>query len=330
MENKSLIKIFFGKETEIIKEDIEKKILGNFKESAFIDYKRLDGRNSLTKQEITRSEAKNLIISGIVAFLNKINAEGGILSLGINAPDKIPTDIIGVEDKIIKDDSTLRNWILDGISSIPAFLEFPSIEIETVSIENTKKVYFIEIHPKDLNVHYFNKFDGAAYARQIDTTRKLSLEESVRIIDTKKTARLFADLELIESRIDDDFVIYKMKIVFNNTGNKPATNVLGMFLFDYTKKENKKENIEVEFFDTHNITETSIINTCSKSFQQNFNQLFYPGRPVVVGFFTVRFLRAAPIQLILEIDEQYSRSKQAFVFTEVEFNKLSKNFSLYH
>ncbi len=62
-------------------------------------------------------------------------------------------------------DSILRDWILNDISSFPRALEFPTIEIETVVVENNKKVYFIEIHPVDLNVLYFNRANDLAYVR---------------------------------------------------------------------------------------------------------------------------------------------------------------------
>lgn len=329
MESRSLIETFFGKKTGITKEDIENKILGSVKENAFIDYKRIDVLDSAIGKQIDKSKARDLIMQEIVAFLNKFSPEGGIVALGIDAKEKTPTKVVGVENKIIEDDSVLRNWILNDVSSIPRAFEFPSVEIETVAIDKDKKVYFVECHPKDFNVLYYSKRDESAYVREIDTTRRLQFEESVRIIETKKTAKLFADLEELELRIDNDFVVYKIKIVFNNEGNKPANNVLGMFLFDYVTQEYKGQNIEVVFSDTHNITEISNINVCSRSFQQNFNQLFYPGRPVVVGFFTLRFKRETVIRLIFEIDEQCGRTKQVFNFTKVEFSKSQRSFSVY-
>jgi|GEM_PF-1520962 len=329
MEPRSLIETFFGKKTGITKEDIENKILGSVRESALIEYKRIDVSSSAPGKKIDKPEARSLIMKEIVAFLNKITTEGGIVVLGIDAKEKVPTEIMGVEGNIIKNDSVLRDWILNGISSIPRAFEFPSVEIEPVVIDKYKKVYFIECHPKDFNALYYSKCDESAYVREIDTTRKLQFEESIRIVDTKKIAKLIADLEEVDLRIDNDDVVYKMKIVFNNVGNKPTNNVMSMLLFNYIAKECRMQTIEVEFFDTHNIMETSKVNVCSKSFQQSFNQLFYPGRPVVVGFFNLRFKRETPVHLIFEIDEQCGRTKQVFTFTEVEFTKSSRSFSVY-
>lgn len=325
MDRRSLIKNIFGKESGVTEEDIKVKVMGILKESVFIDYKRVDGSN----KRITKNESRNLIMPEITAFLNKMSPEGGVLALGIDAKDKIPTDIIGVDGSAIINDSALRDWILNDISSVPRALEFPIIEIETVVIENSKKVYFIEIHPADLNVLYFYRGDGSAYVREIDTTRKLSLEESIRIIDVKRTAKLYANLEQIDFRIEDDFAIYKVKIVFNNLGNKPAANVSGMYLFNTDSAKNKCEHIDIEFFDTKIIMETSNINACSRSFQQDFKRPFYPGRPVVVGFFNIRFLRSVPMFLILEIDEQNGRTKQIFYFSGVELKKSFEYFSSY-
>lgn len=329
MEPRSLIEEFFGKKTGITKEDIENKILGSMTESALIDYKRIDALSSASEKQIDQSKTRSLIMREIVAFLNKISPEGGVVALGIDAKNKIPTKIIGVEVGLIKSDSVLRDWVLNDISSIPRAFEFPSVVIETVVVDKDKKVYFIECHSKDFNVLYYSKCDELAYVREMDTTRKLQFEESARMIDAKKVAKLFANLEEIDLRIDNDDVVYRMKIVFNNVGNKPANNVMSMLLFDYIAKERRAQNIEVEFFDTHNIRETSNINVCSRSFQQNFNQLFYPGRPVVVGFFTLRFKREASICLIFEIDEQNGRTKEVFTFTQVEFSKSPRSFSVY-
>ena len=325
MEQRSLIKMLFGKETGITKEDIETKIIGIVTENSLIDYKRVD----TLFPEMNQSKARCIVMKEIVAFLNKIQSEGGVVALGIDAKEKTPTRIFGVDDSIIKNDSVLRNWILCDISSMPHALQFPDIEIVTINIEKDKKVYFIEIHPKDINVLYFSRCDDYTYIREIDTTRKLSFEESVRIIDIKKTAKIFANLEQINCGIEEDSSIYTMKVVFNNLGNKPASNVTAMFLFNCEYEGGNWKDIKVDFFDTHNIQETSNINVCSKSFQQNFNRLFYPERPVVVGNFTIRFPRAHPIQLILEIDEQSGRTKQVFAFNEIEFKKLSGDFFVY-
>lgn len=329
MEPRSLIETFFAKKTGITKEDIENKILGSVKESAFIDYKRIDTSSFTSGKQVDQPKIRSLIIREIVAFLNKISPGGGVVALGIEAKEKIPTKIIGVESNIIKGDSVLRDWILNDVSSIPRAFEFPSVVIEPVDVDKDKKVYFIECHPKDSNALYYSKCDELAYVREMDTTRKLQFEESARMIDAKKIAKLFVDLEEIDLRIDNDDVIYRMKIVFNNAGNKPANEVMSMLLFDYITKDCRAQNIEVDFFDTYNIKETSNINVCSKSFQQNFIQVFYPGRPVVVGFFNLRFKRENPVQLIFEIDEQYGRTKQVFNFTEVEFNKSPRSFSVY-
>jgi len=329
MEHRSLINSIFGKETGITEGDIEARILGNFKESALIDYKRVDGRNFEQGEGITKAEIRALIMPELVAFLNKMTPEGGILVLGINAKAKIPTEITGVDEELIKNDSALRDWIINDISSIPPCLDFPTIEIETVSLGDNKKVYFIEVRPKDLNVLYFNTIDSKAYVREADTRRELSLEESVRIINIKKTAKLYANLELIDLRIDSDFVSCKVKVVFENSGNKPASNILGMFLFKIDGRGNGCDKAEISFFDTKNIHETSNINVCFKSFQQDFKQLFYPKRPVVVGFFDIRFLQTAPILLTLEIDEENGRTNQVFGFSESGIKKILQNFSSY-
>lgn len=324
METKVLIKNLFNKEAGITYDDLKEIILGNVSENSSIEYKRIDNLN----REMNRDELTNLIMHEVIAFLNKITYEGGLLVLGIYAKDKIPTEIIGVDKKIIKNVSALQSLITNNLSSIPVPLQIPDIEIESVPLDSDKTVYLIEVHPRDLNVLYFSKSSDTAHVREIDKARRLSLDECVRLIQTKKVAQLFAELES-NPKIVEEFVIHTVKVVFINRGNKPATNVLTMFLFSNNDKKDKSTDMEVTFFGTKNISETTNINACLKSYQQNYNQLCYPKRPMVMANFSIKFLRTAPKRLDLEIDEENGRTSQSFIFTEEKLIRETEAFSAY-
>jgi hypothetical protein len=324
METKILINKFFNKETGITHEDLKVKILGNLNENSLVEYKRIDNLH----KEVTGIEVINLIMDTLTAFLNKITSDGGVLLLGICAKNKIPTDIVGVDEKIIRNSAALQSLITNNLSCVPPSFHFPDIEIETVPVDRFKAVYLIEVHPWDLNVLYFNKSNDTAHVREIDTTRRLTLDECARMIQTKRIAKLFVQLES-KLKIEGEFVTHTVKVVFSNRGNKPAKHILSLFLFNNNVKDDKSNDIEIRFIGTKNISEATDLNACIKTYQQNYNELCYPKRQTVVGRFTIKFLRISPKHLDLEVDEENGRTSQSFIFTEKELIRETEAFSPY-
>lgn len=111
MDARILFKNIFGKERNITKKDIEEKIIKvGYKESLTFECKTF---KKVSKIDDDLKE-KN-IIKPLVGFLNKSLPEGGILVLGIDAKNKIPTNIIPIDKRLIKDEEQLRSWIVNNI-----------------------------------------------------------------------------------------------------------------------------------------------------------------------------------------------------------------------
>jgi len=313
METRNLFKTVFGKDRGISLDDIKRIIVSKVNESPFFEYKRIKENSLIENQE---NRAREIIMPELVAFLNKINNQGGILVLGVDAKHKVPTEIIGIETKFISDETKLRDWIINDILSVPNYSEFPTIEIESIDFLEGKRIYLIEVHPKDMNVIYFTRTDNCAYKREVDTTRKIPLEETVRLVENKKIAKLFIILEESKLRVEGDTVKCEVKVVFNNSGHIPAFYVTTFLLFNLIHSEGNFKNVKISFSRIPLFRETSNINTCLKSYEANFSAPFYPSRRLVQGYIDIEFNREDTLELKVEIDEQKGRSNQTFLFTK--------------
>jgi hypothetical protein len=321
MDSRNLFKTIFGKENNITELDIKEKILTSFKENSFFECKRIE---RIAGVVIQKTDPRSIIIPELVAFLNKVSFEGGVLALGIEAKEKIPTKILGVDESLIKGEGSLRDWIVNDIVSIPKFLDYPTVEIETINLQNGKKVFLIEIHPQDTNVVYYYGNSECAYKREVDETKKISLDETFRLAKEKCIAKTFVSLEDVGFKEQDGIVTRDIKVVYRNSGTKPAHSVCTIFLFKISEKDNCEINYPV-----HGIVDVTGLNTCFKCYQREFKGLFYPGRSVVDGQINVKFKEAATITLSVEIDEEEGTSVQIFLISKQGVNPESKNFKTY-
>lgn len=322
MKSKSLFKTIFEKESNIIKSDIEQRILGCFKENSLFECKNIV--NAVTGEVKQKTDPRDIITPELVAFLNKIDLEGGILALGINAKDKIPTKILGIDESLIKSEGRLRDWIINDISSIPRFLDHPTIEIEKVNLQEHKNVFLIEIHPQDANVVYYSTRDGCAYKREADETKKIPLDETFRLVEEKRIAKVFVTLENLGFKEQEGIIQGDVKVVYKNLGARPASNGSCLFLF----KTSEQDKCEITY-PVSNILDITDINTCFKCFQREFTKMLYPNRPVVDGVIKFKFRQSAIITLSIEFDEEKGRSKQIFSINKDGVKEVSKIFKSY-
>lgn len=322
MKSKALFESIFGKEDGITKAGIEEKVIGIFKENVFFECKRIEkAASGESKQKI---DPRDLIIPELVAFLNKIDLEGGILALGIEAKDKMPTKISGIDISLIKSEGQLRDWIINDVSSIPKSLDYPTIEIETINLSENKNIFLIEIHPQDANVVYYCKRDGRAYKREADETKRINLDETVRLIEEKRTAKVFINLEDIRFEEEGVIVHRQVKVVYNNFGSKPASRGSALFLFTTTNRDNCEITYNISA-----ILDVTDINNCFKCYQKEFENILYPNRPVVAGVIDLKFNESATITLSFEFDEEKGRSHQIFSISRHGTKETGKSFKSY-
>ncbi len=176
--------IFDNKTKFETKEDLdklnEKLKAGNWVENQYNEAKIITKLNE---------EYKNKIISEICAFLNSSEGQG-TLYLGIEAKNEIFTEIKPIDQKIIKDESHLRDIIKGNLGIYPKEFIFPVIDIKTITFIGGC-AYILIVKNLDNTVVYYSKITDYIYQRHGKSTIKLSLKEQLSLIESKKIAKVF-------------------------------------------------------------------------------------------------------------------------------------------
>ena len=202
-----LIEEFFGKKAPITKQDLE-KFLRNFEELVRLEFKeiRVQYKESIKEQ----------ILKSIVGFLNSAEGEG-LLIVGVSDNKEIRGIIKAHLDK-----EKIRNWIRDGVGSVPRAIAPPEYDIMEVDVGEDKYVYLIEVHKKD-DVVYFSRDSGCAYVRIGDSTNRLNLSESLELVAKKSLAKPYVIFEVIDiKQVSQDEIELTLKPIVRNIGSKPA------------------------------------------------------------------------------------------------------------
>jgi len=308
MDNRGLFKEVFGKDRGITEDDIREKIIKiGYKESGSFECK--------TFQQIAKIDngiKEDKIIAPLVAFLNKFITEGGILVLGIDCKDKTPSKIIAVDDKLIKNESQLRSWIIGNISSLPFYYTAPIIEIEEIPITKNQKVFVIEIHPADGNVVYFSKISDYAYRRVCDETLKIPLMETLKLIEEKRMPRMKVNVEPKKWQEKEGIIEGSIKVVYNNLGNRPAYRMISLFMFKLCEGTDKNITICNSRFNDITHLNTGFIKVLQ---YRDLDYIFYPNCPTVAGSIEISFNKDIKLELIIETNEEMSYSEGVFVLS---------------
>ncbi|MEW6101119.1 MAG: RNA-binding domain-containing protein [Candidatus Omnitrophota bacterium] len=332
MKPRVLFSTIFGKESNITELDIREKILGILKENSYFECKNVIGKKKGSKLDVgnvteaatnTESKPRDDIMKELVAFLNKIDSQGGILALGINAKDKVPTDIPGVDEVFIKSEVSLQDWIIYDIGSIPQYLELPSIEIEKINGQD-KNTFLVEIHPRDTNVVYYSKRDNKVYKREADETKEISLVETIRLVEEKRVAKVFVNLVNKGLAEKEGIIEASIGIVYKNFGSRPAFHGMAMLLFDASEKG----NCEITLL-SNDYLDISHHNVCFKCYQRHFPNILYPERNIADLTVKLKFKQSAVINLSVDFDEEKGRSQQIFEINKDGAKEISKNYRSY-
>ena len=310
MDARILFKNIFGKERNITKKDIEEKIIKvGYKESLTFECKTFKKVSKIDDKLKERN-----IIKPLVGFLNKFSSEGGILILGVDAKSKIPTNIVPINENLIKDEEQLRSWIVNNIFSIPFSYTFPSLEIEEVKISEYEKIFIIEIHPIDSNTVYISRFTDYAYIRKGDETQRISLIETLRLIEEKKSPRVVVNLDKVALEKNERNVKIKFKLSFLNKGNKPAYHLIS--LIGFILKKGNKEKVIIKEKGPNVVDVTSHNPDTLRTFQVNMKTPLYPFFPMTFGEFEIELSKESEVEMKININEEMSYSSQKFMISE--------------
>ncbi len=308
MNSRRLMKDIFGKENNINKVDIKNNIIDcKYKESTIFECK------TFKNISIRDDHSKQIIIKPLVGFLNKFISEGGVLFLGLSEKDGFPIDIIPIKEELIKDDDQIRKWIIANLTSIPLYSTFPSVEIEKIEIQKKENIFIIEIHPIDLNVVYFSRLEDRAYRRIGDETTQIPFVETLKLIEEKIIPRININLEPETWEEKEDSIEGKLRVVYNNFGNKPGTHLTSILTFRL--HEGQDSNVIIKSEKSTDVT--SINSNCIKAFQfELLRRPLYPNSPTVFDHITLSFKKDIKIKLLLETHEEKSYSFQEVIISK--------------
>lgn len=309
MDSRILFKNIFGKESNFTENDIEEKVIKiSRRESVIFECKSL--RNISKLNDINKDE---LILKPLIAFLNKSSTEGGVLILGVSAKDSIATEVIPIEDEVVKNEAQLRDWITTNVSSIPYFYTFPTIEIEKIMISKNQNIFAVEIHTVDTNVVYFSRLSDSIYKRVADKSEKINLLEATALIDAKRMPLVYITMEGIDFIEEGEIIESNFKIVNNNKGSKPAYHCISWYSFKLIDGSSEQIDIQSKVM----IDATSRNTGYLKVFQTNPNIIpFFPGRPFVNDEIKIKFNKNSRIRIFIETNDEMSYSKQEFILSK--------------
>ncbi len=178
-----LMKRIFGKENNITFNDLESNLLGK-RENEILEAKSL--KNIKNSDQLYK-----LVTEPLVGFLNKINKEGGLLILGVEAKNnKIDdiNDIIGVDRDLIKN---LENMITDDILAYPDLKSKYKYEIEAIPVKDNKFVYLLEIHNDESGIYtYYSRHNNEGYIRNAYSTNKISIPDFIKIVKERSSPKV--------------------------------------------------------------------------------------------------------------------------------------------
>ncbi|MPW39920.1 hypothetical protein GBV73_09645 [Thermococcus sp. 101 C5] len=187
------------------------------------------------------------MLKSIVGFLNSAEGEG-LLIVGVSDRKEIagiPKDHLNKEK--------IRNWIRDGISSVPRAVTPPEYDIIEVDVGEGKYVYLIEACRRD-DVVYFSRESGCAYVRIGDSTNRLDLNESLELVAKKSLAKPYVVFKCKITRDPSSPTInLAFEPIFRNIGSKPAfyvtaiIDITGKGILDSQAEENIMKLKDHEF-----------------------------------------------------------------------------------
>ena len=234
MQNHTLARI--GKTADITKADLEGRLVGQQEDESLEAKLVPSNRTKLVmdqlpdedRQLVIRWDVQELIVSAAVGLLNKEDGSGGLVVLGCRAPRKT---IVGFEPIPDAELGRLESAVLTKISATSPPFAPQIISIVRVPFELGRSVSLVEAVPVDRNVLYYSSSSSHAYRREGDSTRRLSLAESLRLSESKRVAKVFVNVLNVRLDITATGKDLVASLRFLNLGNTPGRYVSSLLLF---------------------------------------------------------------------------------------------------
>jgi len=233
----SIVNELFGKPAENLScSDIKALVESGVPESLRLEFKAVP-------EDIAERKLIEITIKSIVGFLNS-DIGRGLLILGIKGKERaeeltcIPRMFLGASKDIVT--SKLRNWIFSYLDSIPPMVSPPRLFIKIFSCEECGLrgyngwIALIAVE-RAFDALYYSKADDTAYQRRGNETKRLSLEEVIRIVEAKRQPLVIVLMSPIKREENG----IHMGIDLYNLGTKPANSVASIITIDKEAKLGK-------------------------------------------------------------------------------------------
>ena len=181
----TIIRELFSKDQGITKQDVE-NLTGKVQETFDIECK-------LVPDKVTKDQKEDMIIKPVIGFLNKIDNTGGLLILGAQAPKELIERIKPFSVGLLSQ-SQVVDVIKGNVAPIPFSTNSFTLNVQSVSYENSMQVILVEVGKNDSKTFYYSKFSNTSYERKGQSTEKLEISELFRRVEFNRTAKVYMEV----------------------------------------------------------------------------------------------------------------------------------------
>lgn len=215
----SIVESIFGKDNNITEQDL-KNLIGKTQETSKVECKRIMGNPNF----------EHVVIRSIVGFLNKIDNDGGLLLLGVEATKGKIDDIKPIEDESFRRDK-IRDKIQNLIGYIPISKHPFSLDVNEVNF-GEGFVILIEVRRTNPNAVFFSKGENKAYIRRADSTQDLGISELFQIAHLRNYPIVYALLDLTRQVPPQNSLFpCPINVLVRNDGTAPGRDIYGQIDF---------------------------------------------------------------------------------------------------
>lgn len=323
---RNLIREIFNKDSNFSEEDIKETVIkSQMKESSFLEYKSIHKILKNFKDEKGNCKKEEILIKPLVAFLNKLSLEGGLLILGIYDENHIPKEIAAGPKGLFTSEQ-IRALIHNNIYSIPSMRGFPNIDIKEI---NTQKgsIFMIEIHPIDNYTVYFSKISNYVYIRKNDISESFTLPEALTFISEKICAKVFIKIEEKQKENIENIIKKTIGFSYINEGFQPGEWVKSLVTFYLINGDQTKIKIDI----LKGWIKISKPPQAIQSLQSDawLRDIIYPDTLMEIGDIKITLGENEQVKMDVTVNEKEGFSTQEFIITSKEIRSIKKEFQKY-
>jgi len=279
--------------------------------------------HNIDKIRRTQELYESHIIKPLIGFLNSYEGFGN-LYLGIDTGGSGKSkflEIKPISNKVIKSEEDLRDLIFEKLGTLPISHEKPKIEIKKIEFKSGN-IFIVFIERSNNYSAYYSRITENIYKRNMDETKKLSLIESLQLIESKKNPRLSLKLtpknynsEVIGPTENEFFteITYDVEII--NEGLEPSFFTTGIIHIKF--KGNNQTTIKNKPSIWRLIESDS--SSCKYQFSHGMPPNPMPIYPIInsnSGKLVIRTKNFFDLDFIIEILDKKGVTSQKFSLTD--------------